>query len=210
MAALSSSIYYMNQFALRGTGVTFVLPILLNLVNQAPASDCKVDFIWAVQRDGDLSRIKEALDTLRRSSVAHNINTRIFVTRENESDHVQIALQTKSYTSRFTEDKIATSSASSSSDEFKNASNSRPGSFSIQHVASVDASPEARYPDLNARVHDFVAATVRGSTTVLTSGPSGMISDLRRIVAGCNSGHKVWKGNEGFDVKPVCDDRLEW
>jgi hypothetical protein len=37
-----------------------------------------------------------------------------------------------------------------------------------------------------------------------------MISDLRSIVAKCNDGSKVWRGEERFDVELVCDDRLEW
>jgi hypothetical protein len=37
-----------------------------------------------------------------------------------------------------------------------------------------------------------------------------MISDLRSIVAGLNRGGEVWRGEERWNVKLICDDRLEW
>jgi ferric-chelate reductase len=67
-----------------------------------------------------------------------------------------------------------------------------------------------RHPDLPRLVNGFLDETVRGPTSVFASGPGGMISDLRDIVASCNSGGKVWRGEERFDVSLVCDDRLEW
>lgn len=202
-----------------GTGVTYVLPVLLNLLNQGRSLDRKVELIWAIRRDGDLAWIAEELDTLRRGSGSINLKIQIFVTRENDLDDVaftttaharQPAADSKS---GFTDDKLAISSASSSSGEDHKGASSpsrRPGSFSVQHPTSVEGSAESRHPDLSALVHNFVDLTVRGSTTVFASGPGGMVTDLRRIVAGCNSGDRVWKGEERFDVKLVCDDRLEW
>ncbi|KIX00135.1 uncharacterized protein Z518_10272 [Rhinocladiella mackenziei CBS 650.93] len=189
-----------------GSGVTFVLPVLLGLINQAPVADRKLEFIWAIRRDMDLAWIKTELETLRRAGASHNLKIRIFVTRENDATATkQDETPAKSEFHNF-----AMSSSSSSSSMPKNTSGSRPGSFLICHPTSVEASPKSRHPDLGALVHSFVDSTIRGSTTVYGSGPGGMISDLRRIVAGCNSGAKVWDGNERFDVKLVCDDRLEW
>ena len=65
-------------------------------------------------------------------------------------------------------------------------------------------------PDLLAGVSDFVAGTVRGATDVFASGPGGMISELRSVVAGLNRGGDVWRGDERGSVRLVCDDRLEW
>jgi ferric-chelate reductase len=37
-----------------------------------------------------------------------------------------------------------------------------------------------------------------------------MVVDLRAAVAKKNDGGRVWRGEERFDVRLVCDDRLEW
>jgi hypothetical protein len=52
--------------------------------------------------------------------------------------------------------------------------------------------------------------TVRGRTDVFASGPGEMISDLRSIIAAANKGGEVWKGEDRWDVRLTCDDRLEW
>jgi len=193
-----------------GTGITFVLPVLLNLVNQQRSPDRKVELVWAVRRDSDMAWIEQELDALRRASGAINLGVRIFVTRENERDDVNLTHQSTEAKTPLVEDKLAISSASSSSEEDHKAEALWSGPFSVQHATSVDGSADSRHPNLGALVQDFVGSTVRGSTTVFASGPGGMISDLRKIVAGANSGEKVWKGIERHDVRLVCDDRLEW
>jgi ferric-chelate reductase len=174
-------------------------------------ADRKAELVWAVRRDGDLAWISKELNSLRCASGSHNLKIRIFVTRENERKDVQtVAKQTDTKCGFVDDDRIATSSVSSSSGEYSKDACSCPGSYSVRHPKEVDASPEARHPNLDALVQGFVASTVRGSTTVFASGPGGMVSDLRRIVAGCNAGGRVWKGDQRYDVKLVCDDRLEW
>ncbi|KAK3365050.1 hypothetical protein B0T24DRAFT_683712 [Lasiosphaeria ovina] len=64
-------------------------------------------------------------------------------------------------------------------------------------------------PNLESEVDQFVSGTEHGPTKVFGSGPPGMISDLRAAVAKANSGPKVWKGEDRFDIKLTCDDRLE-
>ncbi|KAK2073417.1 hypothetical protein P8C59_007703 [Phyllachora maydis] len=64
-------------------------------------------------------------------------------------------------------------------------------------------------PDVAAVVREFVDGVVRGPTSVFGSGPPGMMCDLREAVARCNDGASVWKGEERFDVRLTCDDRLE-
>lgn len=192
-----------------GTGVTFVLPILLGLINQVPLIDRKVELVWAVRRERDLTWIREELALLRQAAVRHNLKIRVFVTGENELDDSG-DLKAITVNKAISDDKIEASSASTSTEDVKKEPISRLRSFSIQHPTSIEASARSRHPDLNALIHAFVDSTVRGPTIVYASGPGGMISDLRRVIAGCNSGEKVWKGNGRFDVKLVCDDRLEW
>lgn len=70
--------------------------------------------------------------------------------------------------------------------------------------------PSLGHPDLSALVPAFVDGTSRGRTTVFASGPGGMITELRSIVAKLNSAKRVWRGEAKFDVELLCDDRLEW
>nr|KAK5436933.1 hypothetical protein LTR18_009298 [Exophiala xenobiotica] len=194
-----------------GTGVTFVLPVLQFIaMQQSPQPDRRIELIWAIRRDDDLMWVKPELDLLRRAGAAHNLKIRIFVTRENARPNVESALARSTSKSHVVEDKNEVMSDSSSADEFKTSSNREAGLLSIQHASSLEENPVSRHPDLRALVNGFVNSTVRGSTTVYASGPGGMVSDLRRVVAGCYSARKVWKGDERFDVKLVCDDRLEW
>lgn len=193
-----------------GTGITFVVPVLLELSKQQRVPDRKVELVWAVRRDGDVEWISRELDVLRRTSGQTNLSVRIFVTRENEVDNLNLTSHGSRSKEALVEDAVVISSASSSTEEDQKPTNSRTGFFSVQHPTSIEADPESRHPDLSALVQQFLSSTVRGSTTVFASGPGGMISDLRRIVAYTNSGAKVWRGNERHNVELVCDDRLEW
>lgn len=179
-----------------GTGVTFVLPVLFNIIRQSPQPDRKIEFIWAIRRKDDLAWIDTELRDLQGTGRPHNLKIRIHVTRE------PIEPNTGTETSCTKEAADTTSSAISS--EISSAVD-----LSVQHAFDVE-STESRHPDLDSLVGDFVETTVRGPTSVFASGPGGMVSDLRRIVADCNSGKKVWERNERYDVKLVCDDRLEW
>ncbi|KEF51901.1 uncharacterized protein A1O9_11890 [Exophiala aquamarina CBS 119918] len=193
-----------------GTGITFVIPVLLNFIYQQRGPDRKVELIWAVRRDSDLAWIGQELEVLRRASGVINLSVRIFVTRENDQDDVHLASHSSESKKLSVDEKLAISSASSSSEEDHKAERSGSGPFSVQHARSVEGSASSRHPDLGGLVQQFVNSTVRGSTTVFASGPGGMISDLRAIVANANSGDKVWKGMERYNVRLVCDDRLEW
>jgi ferric-chelate reductase len=200
-----------------GTGVTFVLPVLLRLITQRPASDRKLELVWAVRRDADLSWARQELDQLRRSAVSHGMQLRIFVTREGRPDPGTHGLkQLEALDTPPQDDSIQASSASVSSSSSssrrvkKDKEAIRVDTLSIHHPTVTDSELHLRRPDLGMIVHDFLDTTIRGSTTVYASGPGGMVSDLRRIVAGCNSGGEVWKGKERYDVRLVCDDRMEW
>ncbi|KIW17882.1 hypothetical protein PV08_05077 [Exophiala spinifera] len=181
-----------------GTGVTFVLPVLFNLIRQPPRPDRNIEFIWAIRRNDDLAWIQAELKALQEARRSHHLKIRIHVTREtgqNKADGETSEPPTKG---------AAGMSSSVISSEKSSALE-----LSLQH-AFEEESAASRHPDLDFLVRDFVGTTVRGSTSVFASGPGGMVSDLRRIVADCNSGTKVWGRNERYDVKLICDDRLEW
>lgn len=193
-----------------GTGVTFVLPVLLDTINQAPVEGQSVELIWAVRRDGDLSWIRQELEVVRQSVASHNVRVRIFVTRQNELEDVCEKPGHDSTKPHLVDSKIEVSSESTSAEDLNKTSGSSRGSFFIQHTSSVEGSDESRHPNLGALVHGFLDSTIKGPTTVYASGPGSMISDLRKIVASCNDAGKVWRGDERFDVQLSCDDRLEW
>jgi ferric-chelate reductase len=168
-----------------GTGITYVLPSLLWLVNQPPNPDRRIALVWSVRRRQDVEWVRKELDILTLAK-KHNISITVHVTRELGSEPISPIAAEKSVG-------VAASSASSSS-----------GVDSVMDVA------RREHPDLSAVVPTFVGDNVRGRTLVLASGPGGMISDLRRFVSAANSGARVWKGDELANVQLVCDNRLEW
>jgi len=216
-----------------GTGVTFVLPVLMSLVSGAhPPSGRTIEFIWAIRRKNDMLWIQDELNTLELATKTSNLKISIFVTREDDThgksnkaagsvdalknEFVTIEeRKSQSDTSSHgqnTEIEVASPPSSSvSSPDHINEDASRSSSFAIHHArVPAVSNPSASRPDIAALVKSFVSSTVRGPTRVFASGPGGMVSDLRNAVAACNSAGKVWKGDERYDVKLVNDDRLEW
>ncbi|KAJ4504502.1 hypothetical protein HRR83_008416 [Exophiala dermatitidis] len=191
-----------------GTGVTFVLPVLLQAINEKAIQDRKLELIWVIRRETDLSWIQQELDSLRGAISTHNLRIRIFVTRQISPEHGAGAKAHANTQVHVLEGQSTVSSFSLSSAD--KCTGSGEGLYTIQHLGVPGADANLRHPDLSALVREFVGSTVRGATSVFASGPGGMISDLRRTTASCNSGKKVWKGDERFDIKLVCDDRLEW
>ncbi|KEY69322.1 hypothetical protein S7711_08394 [Stachybotrys chartarum IBT 7711] len=192
-----------------GTGVTYVLPVLLELARSPLAQDRKIEFIWAIRHTTDLEWIREEMDLLQKLKVALNLKIRIFATRDDSSSSKAGSLSE----SMPNEKKVAkdkTEEISSISSSSQDEAGCDCGDEVPVKRMGAGATAEQRHPDLPKLVANFVNGTVRGPTTVIASGPGGMISDLRSIVASHNSGSRVWKGEERFDVRLVCDDRLEW
>ncbi|KAI0378549.1 ferric reductase NAD binding domain-containing protein [Hypomontagnella monticulosa] len=185
-----------------GTGITYVLPVLLGLVEQPEVKDRKIQLVWAIRKRVDTRWVEKELDTIRKAAKAHKIEVHIYVTREAGSKSPSISDGISEKDEATVKETGLTSSAISSVDRVPSAS-----SLDVQKIGGEGFD---RHPDLHKLVKEFVEGTVRGSTAVYASGPGGMISDLRSIVASCNSGAKVWKGNERYDVQLICDDRLEW
>lgn len=174
-----------------GTGITYVLPVLLSLIRQPSAmnKDKRIELVWAVRKKVDLRWIDQELSELREASHTHGVVIHVFVTRES----------------------TPASSLHHEKGESSSESIDAESNVEVQRLGSGDSPDEHdRHPDLKKIVKEFVENTVCGPTSVFASGPGGMISDLRSIVAGRNDGARVWRGEERFDVRLVCDDRLEW
>ena len=172
-----------------GTGITYMLPVLLKVLREHPVTPGrKIELVWAVKRSQDLEWVQSEMDGLRRLGAAHDVKIRIFVTDEDGT----IADAVSTSDEKEIGQKVRTANSSSSSSE-----------------AGDDTREEGR-PDVETIVTRFVEEVAAGSTRVYGSGPPGMIGDLRTAVANSNSGAKVWRGEERYDVGLFCDDRLEW
>ncbi|KAH7319622.1 ferric reductase like transmembrane component-domain-containing protein [Stachybotrys elegans] len=177
-----------------GTGITYVLPVLLWLVSQPVSENRKIQLVWAIRKNSDTAWVQQELEALHQASQIHGVNVQIFVTREKS--------QTSS-ASHVEEDSKAV--LEESVVDISSAGNS----LLEPHGTGVSGENSNARPDLKVLVPSFVQSTIRGRTTVFGSGPGAMISDLRSAVAKCNSGQSVWRGDSRFDVGLVCDNRLE-
>ncbi|KAJ4290078.1 hypothetical protein N0V88_006584 [Collariella sp. IMI 366227] len=164
-----------------GTGITYVLPVLLGLVRGSASPGRKITLVWAVKRRQDLEWVGPELGELRKLGATHGVQIQTYVTAE--------SLPEAPKEMKVADDKTRTDSGEDSDS---------------------DQSSHEQRPDVAAVVDGFIGDVAQGRTRVFGSGPPGMIVDLRAAVAKCNSGGKVWKGEERFDVRLVCDDRLEW
>lgn len=201
-----------------GTGVTFVLPVVLAL-SQRPRRGL-IEFVWVVRRRDDLKWIEAELDTLRKAaSSTMTFRIHIFVTRgrhDAESEvppsasgsEAEAELKKAEATISSKTPSSLTPSPASSSPNLRDAKDS----FNIHEPTSSSSlsSGNTLHPDLPAHLEDFVSRTVSGPTRVVASGPLPVIRDLRSAVARCNQPGKIWKGEERFDVQLVHDDRLEY
>jgi len=189
-----------------GTGITFVLTVQQSLVHAPKGATTRMtELIWAIRKRSDLQWIQAELGDLISAAKPSKFRIRIFVTREDEVSHRDGAVSEPVEDEKADFVKVEEtgsgaapasklgSSSSSSSDGIEKGTPLAVSSFSV-HQASLNTS--VRRPDLSTLVNDFVSSTVSGPTIVYASGPGGMVSDLRRILASCNSGGKVWKGEE--------------
>ncbi|KAH8594555.1 ferric reductase like transmembrane component-domain-containing protein [Bisporella sp. PMI_857] len=181
-----------------GTGITYVLPVLLSLVRQPISRDRKIELIWAIRRSNDINWIKPELEMIRGASKTHNVAIHIYVTREqNTTPSPSLVGQKEELSESEIKEVVPSSTASLKS-------------LRSLDVRKIGREGQDTHPDLPKMVDQFVGNTVRGPTVVYASGPGSMISDLKTIVAGCNSPRKVWEGQDRYDVTLKCDDRLEW
>ncbi|KAI1632729.1 ferric reductase like transmembrane component-domain-containing protein [Biscogniauxia mediterranea] len=201
-----------------GTGIAYVLPVLLSLAQQPATRDRKIQLVWAIRRKEDMRWVERELDALQKTAGSHQVVVNIYVTREagsrnpsvhsssekgQDDDDVMTVKETGTTTTTTTIGGCCSAAADGTRDAAAAAS------IDVKRIGGGEEGFD-RHPDLRKLVHGFVENTVRGPTRVYASGPGGMISDLRAIVAACSSGGKVWRGDERFDVGLTCDDRLEW
>ncbi|RAR12294.1 ferric reductase [Stemphylium lycopersici] len=189
-----------------GTGIAYVLPVLLDLASRPQTPDRHMTLIWSVRRRSDIDWVSPELATLKRKCRNLRTGLHIYVTRASEDTELtQLAVSEKTSANACTKDVNHASSSDSSDADVSSA-------LSVHGVSKAELGLnhiEAR-PDLDSIVREFVAGTIRGGTDVFASGPGGMISDLRRVVASTNKGAEVMKGDDRWDVRLTCDDRLEW
>lgn len=199
-----------------GTGITFVLPILLDLARtrtrtrtRAP-TDRRIKLVWAMRHSNNVEWVEEEMAILRKSQKELGLTISLFATRDVAGGSSEKLANDCGKTGGGGQVTDVGSSASSSEDICPCDVDvvCEPG-LSVDKIGDGSAD-EGRHPDLRRLVGDFVESTVSGKTVVFASGPGGMITDLRGIVAGLNSPGRVWKRQERFDVELVCDDRLEW
>lgn len=198
-----------------GTGITYVLPVLLDIASRRQHPDRRISLIWVIRHRRDIDWVAPELAILKAKCRNIRASMHIYVTRASEDVHAEAAIPTLSEKAIETPcsptkeiSTVANLSASASGSSAASVSSA----LSVHGVSKSEMGLDhlqAR-PDLGAMVGEFVESTVRGRTDVFASGPGGLISDLRSIVAGLNSGKKVWGGEESGDVRLVCDDRLEW
>ncbi|KAL8401052.1 hypothetical protein RB594_001178 [Gaeumannomyces avenae] len=186
-----------------GTGITFVLPVLLELARSRPtAPGRKVELLWAIRHERDMEWVRPELDELLAAAQSHGVHVDVFLTRDPKA-RTKVAVASGSK-----EDALAGSSPSSASVSSGEEVN-EVGELAVHRPATVEV-PAARRPDVAAAVERFVAGTTRGPTAVFASGPLSMVGELRAAVARANDGAKVWRGDGRFDVRLVSDDRVEW
>ena len=186
-----------------GTGITYVLPLLLSLAQQAPSPERRIDLVWVMRHASNVEWIRPELDILRGARKTMNLRIRMVATRDTSSANTsqENVLPLK----QDDEKQIAASQA-----RFSALGELCDCAFDVPLKLGGGSSDLSRRPDLGKLVSDFLDNTTAGPTRIYTSGPGGMLSELRDIVAACNSPSKVWKGQERFDVDLVFDDRLEW
>ncbi|KAF2713431.1 hypothetical protein K504DRAFT_461952 [Pleomassaria siparia CBS 279.74] len=189
-----------------GTGVTYVLPVLLSLAAQSHGRDRKISLVWVVRQKGDMEWIAPELSILRRFVKTSGMTIQIFVTRAATLTTTSGPGIDSSSSSNSEGKEMHTKEAATSS------SSSADSALSVHGLSDAERSPDHVHnrPNLDEVVSKFVQGVVRGRTDVVASGPGEMISQLRSIVASQNQPGKVWKGDERPDVRLLCDDRLEW
>ena len=182
-----------------GTGITYVLPVILELA-RCQDTNRKLELIWFVRHRADVNWIRPELDALEASDTSIDLKIRIFTTRDTrggDDNEIVVSSPSSEEQTVFGEDK-------------KVASPSQRKLVIVRRSASIATASGSQHPDVKPLVESFVTDTVTGPTRVYASGPGAMMSELRRTIAGCNSGSKVWNGQQRYDVSLECDERLEY
>ncbi|KAG7144117.1 Ferric reductase transmembrane component 5 like protein [Verticillium longisporum] len=197
-----------------GTGITYVLPVILETLQSQVDSaltsgrtDRAIQLIWMVRHRDDARWIESELECIKASAGKHNVQVTIFVTREQEE--FGKANNTSADEKLSSDQKARQATDSSSSSSFPDTSGTTLRDIITYKNAAGSNDSVRRHPDVGTLVQDFVGETVQGPTVVFASGPGAMISELRTSVASLNSGKQVWRGNERWDVELREDNRTK-
>ncbi|KAI6570082.1 hypothetical protein MCOR09_004982 [Pyricularia oryzae] len=194
-----------------GTGITFVLPPLLEIVRSAPVPGRKMELVWAVRHARDMAWVAPELAELRAASATHNLHIDVYVTRDAKTRSGKVAggKVAGGKDESAARNDVATVSGSSAGSISSGEEVEEEANVAVHRSGHVE-NPQVRRPKMDAIVAGFVGGVAAGSTTVYASGPLEMVGDLRVAVARQNDSGKVWRGEERFDVRLVSDDRIEW
>ncbi|KAI9635137.1 ferric reductase like transmembrane component-domain-containing protein [Dioszegia hungarica] len=168
-----------------GTGITFVLPVLMQLAQRGEGEGI-LHLVWAVRRKEDEEWIAPELEFLRRSP---RVRVTVYSTRSPPS---------------------TPASAETPGPSEKNAcfDRSDSSSSSAEKGSNMPTLDHSARPDIHQITRDFAAQAAGGEIKVYVSGPSGMITAAREVVADLNDPRGVWRG-ERKPVEMIYDDRLE-
>ncbi|WVR04482.1 hypothetical protein IAU60_001485 [Kwoniella sp. DSM 27419] len=175
-----------------GTGITFVLPVVLHLAKYGLTAGRTIELVWVIRHGRDVEWITPELEQLRKDE---NIRLTILTTRDAQRSPLG-KHDTESSESPMSE----TPASMSTLDVIRE--------LDPEKAIDEGVAPSHR-PDLQTYVDDFVRRTINGPTCVYVSGPGGMITDVRDRVAALNDGGKVWRGEESAEVRLVYDERLD-
>ncbi|KAL7807887.1 ferric reductase like transmembrane component domain-containing protein [Trichoderma aethiopicum] len=180
-----------------GTGISFILPVLAGLLRSTHSVNRKLKLIWVIRRESDLKWIEQELEDLQRAPKDKGLDIGVFITSD-----VGIMIESSGTEIQ----------APEGHDKKPRVEASAGASYVKDTPITLHRNEEAngnRRPDIARLIGEFLENTVCGPSVVVASGPGGMISDVRRAVADFNSPKKVWRGQQRYDVKVICEDRLE-
>ncbi|TFB01135.1 Ferric reductase transmembrane component 3 [Trichoderma ghanense] len=180
-----------------GTGIAFVLPVLLDLSQSTLSADRKFRLIWIIRREGDMKWVEEELRVLQQAPEDTSVDISVFITRD-----VGTEVDSRGKDARVPESDVKKEKVAESAEAAYGANRSIP----LHQNEGEDGS---RRPDTAKLIGEFIENTVCGPSVVVASGPAGMVTDIRQAVADFNSPRKVWHGQQRYHVKLICEDRLE-
>ncbi|KAI9815133.1 MAG: hypothetical protein M1827_002976 [Pycnora praestabilis] len=182
------------------TGVTFTLPILLNIAHRAETQRLPVrrlDFVWIVRSSTWTTwiaqELRDAVEKLHNAGIEVKIN--IFVTCD--ETFVDDASE-KGQSSKKPGCRCASSTGPcccSKTDTSDSISSVEPGAGKVPNPASLSniATISSGRPDLESLLWALLD-TAEGETGVAVCGPLGLSSNMRRIVASVSNQRAVHKG----------------
>jgi len=194
------------QLIAGGTGVSFTLPIAMNIVADARqerprAAARRVDFVWIVRRERNVDWVREELNKLKRDALVGGVdlNIKIFITREGS----KLGKEVESTPTSPVESVFGVTGIDIEKEvEIQKLSAEKEAMATTSSVSSARAEQETDWlQDHHPQVGEIVKGfweerCIRGRVQVLACGPPSMAGELRGAVAGCNVPDMVRRGEE--------------